>query len=189
MNTKVLIAQFYHLVLSNVPQAQLRASDSGNNLVKCFKFELPWRAIKLILFIVLVCPSIARFSYDHSQMRPSMFWWSLKRVLKCLLPGSPLLEKLSLVSLPCPLDSVLQYVLLRGDFFLPRFRYYNDLPPMPLRQLQHIELQRTDVRTETVKKIMLHSKRLKYVDLRYCWEISRQDCWGLRFHKAEVVWS
>ncbi|CAB1451243.1 unnamed protein product [Pleuronectes platessa] len=48
-----------------------------------------------------------------------MSWMSLRKTLKCLLIGSPLLEKLTLVSLPCPLDCVLKCVL--GPHLNPHF--------------------------------------------------------------------
>lgn len=123
-------------------------------------------------------------------MKPIMSWMSLRRVLKRLLIGSPSLEKLSLVSLPCPLNSILQDVLHRGDVDQRLFAYPSDLPPLPLGRVQHIELPRTDVKTMTVKSIMLRSKRLKSVDVSCCWQISQHEWLACRtFSKVEVVWS
>uniref|UniRef100_A0A672J927 Uncharacterized LOC115398651 n=1 Tax=Salarias fasciatus TaxID=181472 RepID=A0A672J927_SALFA len=92
------------------------------------------------------------FSYEHNQPKPHMSWMSLKRVLWCLLNGSPLLQKVSLVSLPCPLDSVLLRVLQVSD---PA-----GSPPLPLARLQHINLLRTDVTMLTLKKLIDRSKNL-----------------------------
>ncbi|KAM9394455.1 uncharacterized protein KZ484_005502 [Pholidichthys leucotaenia] len=123
------------------------------------------------------------FSYEHIQMKPAMTWMSLMRVLKCLLAGSPLLEKLSLASLPCPLNTVLNDVL-DGQ------RDPTGSPTVPLGKVRHIDLQRTDVTVKTVKHIMERSKRLKSVDLSSCWEISHkmwQECKKSR-HDVDVVW-
>lgn len=115
-----------------------------------------------------------------------MSWMSLRKVLKCLLTGSPLLEKLSLVALPCPLNSVLQDALHVVDLNLSDS---TDLPPMPLGRLQHIDLPRTDVTMITVKSIMQRSKRLKFVDVSYCWQISQLEWMGCKmFSKVQVVW-
>ncbi|XP_013868017.1 uncharacterized protein si:ch211-214j8.12 [Austrofundulus limnaeus] len=123
------------------------------------------------------------FSYDHNQKKPFMFWMSLTKVLTCLLTGSPLLEKLSLISLPCPLNSVLQDVLLHVSSGSPA------PPPLPLGRVQHLDLTRTDVQMVTVKNIMQRSRRLKCVDVSHCWQITQLqwlDC--KRFRSVEVVW-
>ncbi|XP_040928212.1 uncharacterized protein si:ch211-214j8.12 [Betta splendens] len=133
-----------------------------------------------------LCSLRLNFFYEHSQMKPIMSWMALKKVLKCLLAGSPLLEKLSLVALPCPLDSVLEDVLQVVDLNLPDA---TDPAPVPLGRLQHIGLPRSDVKMVTVKSIMQRSQRLKSVDVSYCWQISQKewlDC--RRFSKVHVVW-
>lgn len=110
-------------------------------------------------------------------MMPAMSWISLKRALKCLLTGSPLLEKLSLVSLPCPLNCVLLEELERQD--LHHFADATVLPPIPLARVEHVDLLRTDVTMAAVKRILQRSKRLKHVDVRYCWQITQlewSDC-------------
>ncbi|XP_038558466.1 uncharacterized protein si:ch211-214j8.12 [Micropterus salmoides] len=136
-----------------------------------------------------LCSLTLKFSYEHSQMKPVISWMSLKRVLKCLLTGSPLLEKLSLVSLPCPLNCVLKDVLGVVDSDLYLFADSTDLPPTPLGRVQHIELQRTDVKMMTVKSIMQQSKRLKYVDVSYCWQISQLDWLDCEtYSKVHIVW-
>lgn len=121
-------------------------------------------------------------------MKPVMSWMSLKRVLKCLFTGSPLLEKLSLVSLPCPLNCVLQDVLRVVDLDLRLCA--DSAPPMPLGRVQHIDLSRTDVKMITVKSIIQRSRRLKCVDVSYCWQISQLEWWHHETSsKVQVVWS
>ncbi|XP_035811101.2 uncharacterized protein si:ch211-214j8.12 [Amphiprion ocellaris] len=127
------------------------------------------------------------FSYEHSRMKPIMSWMSLKKVLRCLLAGSPLLEKLSLVSLPCPLNCVLQDVLHVS--YLLGSADSTVSPPMPLGRLQHVDLLRTDVIMATVKSLMQQSKRLKRVDVSYCWQISQLEWSNCKtFQKVQVVW-
>lgn len=123
-------------------------------------------------------------------MKPVMSWMSLKRVLKCLLTGSPLLEKLSLVSLPCPLNCLLQDILGIVDLDLLRlFALSTDSPPSPLGRVQRVDLSRTDVKMITVKNIMQRSKRLKCVDVSYCWQISHLDWLECEaFSKVKFTW-
>lgn len=124
-----------------------------------------------------------------------MSWKSLKGVLKCLLTGSPLLEKLSLISLPCSLDSVLQDVLpiariarFQQGFARPRPRPQY-LTPVALRQLQHVNLSRTDVSMITVQRILRCCKKLTHVDLSHCWHIKE-----IQWHRIKassnvhIVW-
>uniref|UniRef100_A0A8C9ZG62 Si:ch211-214j8.12 n=1 Tax=Sander lucioperca TaxID=283035 RepID=A0A8C9ZG62_SANLU len=137
-----------------------------------------------------LCSLTLHFSYEHSQMKAVMSWMSLKRALKCLLTGSPLLEKLSLVSLPCPLDCVLNDVLRRSDSDAHLFADSTDSPRVPLGRLRRVELPRTDVTMVTVKSIMQRSKRLKYVDVNNCWKISLVEWTDCKtFSKVQVVWS
>lgn len=122
-------------------------------------------------------------------MKPVMSWMSLKKVLRCLLTGSPLLEKLSLVALPCPLNCVLQDVLCAADLNLGPFSDTTDLPSLPFGRLQQVDLPRTDVKMSTVKSIMQRSKRLKFVDVSYCWQISQLEWLNCKmFNKVQVVW-
>lgn len=122
-------------------------------------------------------------------MKPVMSWMSLKRTLKCLLTGSPLLEKLSLVSLPCPLNCVLQDALRIVDLDLNHIADSTHFLPLPLGRVQHLNLPRTDVKMTTVKSIMQRSKRLKYVDVSYCWQISQLEWFDCKkFSKVQVVW-
>ncbi|XP_061529459.1 uncharacterized protein si:ch211-214j8.12 [Phycodurus eques] len=135
-----------------------------------------------------LCSLTLNFSYEHKQMRPLMYWMSLMKVIRCLLSGSPLLQRLSLVSLPCPLNNVLQRVLCYGDRH-HRFGASDPSLPKALERVQHLDLQRTDVKMTTVKNIIQRSKRLKCVDLSCCWQISHQewaDC--KRLSTVRVVW-
>lgn len=118
-----------------------------------------------------------------------MSWMSLRQMLKCLLISSPLLEKLTLVSLPCPLNSILQDILHRGHLDHQLLAYPSDLLLMPLGRVKYIELPRTDVTITTVKSIMLQSKRLKYVDVSHCWQINHSEWMKCKmFSKVVVVW-
>ncbi|XP_007563224.1 uncharacterized protein LOC103145640 [Poecilia formosa] len=129
------------------------------------------------------------FSYEHNQMKPLMSWMSLKEVIRCLLIGSPLLENLSLISLPCPLNCIIQDTLHSVNPDVNPDADSSGLPPLPLGRIEHIDLLRTDVQMSTVKSLMQLSKRLKYVDVSYCWRISQRewlDC--KKFRQVEVVW-
>uniref|UniRef100_A0A3Q0R3I0 Si:ch211-214j8.12 n=1 Tax=Amphilophus citrinellus TaxID=61819 RepID=A0A3Q0R3I0_AMPCI len=137
-----------------------------------------------------LCSLTLSFSYEHSQIKPAMFWTSLMRVLRCLLTSSPLLEKLSLVSLPCPLDYTLQNVLLAENFDLGASAESTGSPLLPLERLQHIDLQRTDVKMTTVKSLLQRSKRLKYVDVSSCWQISYSEWLACKTSSnVQVVWA
>ncbi|XP_070819952.1 uncharacterized protein [Chaetodon trifascialis] len=136
-----------------------------------------------------LCSLTLRFSYEHGQMKPVMSWMSLRKVLKCLLAGSPLLEKLSLVSLPCPLSDVLYDVMhtVASDLHLPADS--TGLPPIPLGRVQLIDLSRTDVTMITVKRVIQQSKTLKYVNLSCCWQISDWERSEIqRISKARIDW-
>lgn len=123
-----------------------------------------------------------RFSYEHSQMKPYIAeCLFLKTILGCLLSHSSLLQKVSLISLPCPLNCVLEEVLQRSNM--------NQFKSLPLRCLQHLDLQRTDMRIETVNNLIIQCKRLKFVNVSYCWNISRSE-WtdSVRSGNVKVVW-
>ncbi|XP_036000349.1 uncharacterized protein LOC118564962 [Fundulus heteroclitus] len=129
------------------------------------------------------------FSYEHDQMKPLMSWTSLKEIIKCLLIGSPLLEKLSLISLPCLLNCVLQDALHSVNLDADLHADSTGSRPLPLGRIEHVDLLRTDVQMSTVKSMIQLSKRLKYVDVSHCWRISQRewlDC--RRFRRVKVVW-
>uniref|UniRef100_A0A3P9C600 Si:ch211-214j8.12 n=1 Tax=Maylandia zebra TaxID=106582 RepID=A0A3P9C600_9CICH len=137
-----------------------------------------------------LCSLTLSFSYEHSQIKPAMFWMSLKTVLRCLLTGSPLLEKLSLVSLPCPLDYTLQSVL-RTENYEPRASAESTGSPLvPLGRVCHVDLQRTDVTIRTVKSLLQQSKRLKYMDVSCCWQISCSEWLACKkCSNVQIVWA
>lgn len=139
-----------------------------------------------------MCVCVCRFSYEHSQMAVIKSWMSLSKVIKCLLTGSPLLERISLVSLPCSLNRTLCQLLGREPFY-PRFPVLANpsvLPLMHLEQAQHIEVPRTDVQTSTVCRLLQQCKRLKYLDVSKCWNITQQDWSAWRTHKrVTIIWS
>lgn len=125
------------------------------------------------------------FSYEHSQMKPVSSWLSLKMVLKCLLTGSPLLEKISLVSIPCHLDCIFQDLLHQFDYHLNA----DPQAVQPLGRVQHLNLTRSDIMIETVKSIIQQSRSLKVVDLSYCWNINKsQVIRCLRLGKVKLIW-
>lgn len=132
-----------------------------------------------------LCSLSISFSYEHNQRNPAMSWMSLKRVLWYLMNGSPLLEKVSLISLPCPLNDILGRML--GPIFR---RNWRQCPaPLPLARLQHINLLRTDVRISTLKRLIQRSKNLKHVDVSYCWNISQREWTDLSTsNKVQIVW-
>uniref|UniRef100_A0A3B4ACX1 Uncharacterized protein n=1 Tax=Periophthalmus magnuspinnatus TaxID=409849 RepID=A0A3B4ACX1_9GOBI len=123
-----------------------------------------------------------RFSYEHSQMKPhitqNLF---LETIIACLLARSSLLQKVSLISLPCPLNCIFQEVLHRADV--------NQSDSFPLRCLQHLDLQRTDIKMETVNNLILQCKRLKFVNISFCWNICLSE-WTdrVRSGSVEVAW-
>ncbi|XP_051923376.1 uncharacterized protein si:ch211-214j8.12 [Hippocampus zosterae] len=135
-----------------------------------------------------LCSLGLNFSYEGLLTRPPMSWMSLMRVIYCLLTGSPLLQRLSLVSLPCPLNRILQNVL-RSCVRHHSLGASATCVLKPLERVTHLDLQRTDVQMITVKSIMQQSKRLKCVDVSHCWQISHMqwtEC--KRSSRAQVVW-
>lgn len=138
-----------------------------------------------------LCSLTLKFSYEHSQMQPAMSWMSLQTVLKCLLTGSPLLEKLSLVSLPCPLNCILMEVLCMAALRPHPFAGSTNSPPMPLERLRHINIPRTDVEKMTLEILMHQSRRLKCVDVSYCWKISELAWLACKSFSdsVQIVWS
>ncbi|XP_034025891.1 uncharacterized protein si:ch211-214j8.12 [Thalassophryne amazonica] len=140
-----------------------------------------------------LCTLTLNFSYEHNQMKPVMSWMSLKRVIRCLLTGSCLLKRLTLVSLPSPLNSVLQDVLHKChlDSCLNSSPGENSrfLRPVPLGRLRHLDLSRTDVTITTVGVITQRCKRLEFLDLRYCWRIKQREWMKcVEFSCTKIVW-
>uniref|UniRef100_A0A3B5AZB4 Si:ch211-214j8.12 n=1 Tax=Stegastes partitus TaxID=144197 RepID=A0A3B5AZB4_9TELE len=88
-------------------------------------------------------------SLTLNRMKPIMSWMSLRKALKCLLAGSPLLEKFSLVSLPCPLNCILHDVLHIRD--LNSFADPTGSSLVPLGRVWHVDLLRTDMTMATLE--------------------------------------
>ncbi|XP_072289619.1 uncharacterized protein [Eucyclogobius newberryi] len=123
-----------------------------------------------------------QFSYDHSQMKPHITQSSLlTTIIACLLAHSSRLQNVSLISLPCPLNCVFRELVRRVN--------WNQFDSSPLRCLQHLDLQRTDVRMDTVNDLICQCKRLNFVNISFCWNISQSE-WinKVRSGKVEVVW-
>nr|XP_043881478.1 uncharacterized protein LOC122769203 [Solea senegalensis]XP_043881479.1 uncharacterized protein LOC122769203 [Solea senegalensis] len=139
-----------------------------------------------------LCSLSINFSLCHSQIMPVMSWLSLRKVLKCLLVGSPLLERLSLVSLPCPLNCLLEDLLAVDNFHVSGSVWFADLcvyANLPLRHVRHVDLTWTDVKAVMVETLVRRCRRLKLVDVSHCWEISLDDlvtCKSLS--DVKVVW-
>ncbi|XP_056135910.1 uncharacterized protein si:ch211-214j8.12 [Lampris incognitus] len=122
-------------------------------------------------------PSLPHLS--SLTLRPDMSWWALRRVIRCLLSGSPFLERVSLVAVPCPLDSVLQNVMSRpyGNPSCNQRQVADSSHPgpLPLAWLQELCLAHTNVSITTVTAIAERSKRIKYLDLSGCWKITSHE--------------
>ncbi|XP_071209754.1 uncharacterized protein [Salvelinus alpinus] len=110
-----------------------------------------------------LCSLSLNFSYDQRQMKTVMSWRSLGGALWRVLSGSPLLERVSLVAVPCPLEPVFQKLLK-----CPATRPHSP----PLQQLCHLSLVRSDVSMETASGLMSINRRLSSLDLRGCWAVS-----------------
>ncbi|KAJ8262943.1 hypothetical protein COCON_G00154000 [Conger conger] len=103
------------------------------------------------------------FLLDQRQERPVMSWRALKWALVALLGGSPLLEKVSLSALPCPLDDV---------FRLVRCRPPAPSAPTPLQCLRDLSMTRCDVSEATVMTLVTSINSLSFLDLSGCWPLS-----------------
>lgn len=137
----------------------------------------------------LLSVSLLSFSYDQRQKKPVMSWGSLKEALWCLLSGSPLLERLSLVAVPCPLDPVFWKVLKQpapGD---------PGCSSPPLQRLRNISLARSDVSMVTAAGLVCASSRLNSLDLTGCWAVSMGNLRQLqktatrRRHCLTITWT
>lgn len=143
--------------------------------------------VKQSLFLCFCFHFVCRFSFKQSQ-RPLRTWLSLRQVIECLLAGSLLLEKLSLWSLPCDLNIILDQLLHRRPR-LPSLPSPPDSPLIPLGQALYVELPWTDVQESTVSRLMQQCKGLRYLDISNCWGITKQDLSSWRTYKrVTVVW-
>ncbi|XP_048833716.1 uncharacterized protein si:ch211-214j8.12 isoform X2 [Brienomyrus brachyistius] len=130
-----------------------------------------------------------KFFIDHSKKKPLMCWRSLKWLLLGLLRGSPLLEKVTLVAIPCSINSVFQMLLET-----------HHLPPAadrvpPLCQLRYLSLAYCDVSMETVTRLVTLDGCLSTLDLSGCWTVSADNIEQLqgntsrRKHSLKIVWT
>ncbi len=111
-----------------------------------------------------LCPN--SFSLDERQMKPALCWRSLKGVLWALLRGASLLQKLSLIAVPCRLDPVFKLVLNHPA------KPLGALDSPPLHCLRSASLNRSDISMETVIHIVNTCRRLSHLDLSGCWALT-----------------
>ena len=122
-------------------------------------------------------PSVSSFSRDQRQLRPAPSWRALRGALWRLLAGSPLLEDVCLVAVPCPLDSVFHRVL-QTTRNLPARN-----PPSaatlegsrPLARLHSLNLAHGDVTGMTAKRLFAACERMRSLDLTGCWHVKARD--------------
>lgn len=124
------------------------------------------------------------FDYEQGQKMPVMSWPSLVGVLTCLLSGSPLLEKLTLVAVPCCLDHV--FVRLLGSSREIRLRILMRLNVAPglLAWLREISLAHSDVSVSTVRRLIGVCGRLRSLDLTGCWGVDRSSLLALQHRSS-----
>ncbi|KAJ8285516.1 hypothetical protein GJAV_G00027700 [Gymnothorax javanicus] len=103
------------------------------------------------------------FFLEQGQTKPAMSWRALKWPLAVLLAGSPLLEKVSLSALPCPLDDVFHLVCSRS--LLPS-------EPIPLQRLHDLSMTRCDISDGTVMRLVSSANCLSSLDLSGCWPVT-----------------
>lgn len=129
-----------------------------------------------------LCSLSLHFSYDQRQLRPALSWRSLKGALWCLLSGSLMLKQVSLVAVPCSLNSVFDRVL-RPTWNVP-FRNRSAAaaasngphdPSHPLARLHHLNLAHSDVTGTTAKKLFEVCVRMRSLDLSDCWHVKASE--------------
>lgn len=113
-----------------------------------------------------LCSLTLNFSLDERQMKPALCWRSLKGVLWALLRGASLLQKLSLIAVPCRLDPVFKLVLNHPA------KPLGALDSPPLHCLRSASLNRSDISMETVIHIVNTCRRLSHLDLSGCWALT-----------------
>lgn len=141
----------------------------------------------MLFYAVSICfPS---FSLDERQMKPPLCWRSLKEVLWALLRGASLLQKLSLIAVPCRLDPVFKLVL--NHLAKP----LGALDNPPLHCLRSASLNRSDITMDTVVRIVNTCRRLSCLDLSGCWAMSLSNITKLqsktkrRRHTLQITWT
>ncbi|NP_001091661.1 uncharacterized protein isoform X1 [Danio rerio] len=129
------------------------------------------------------------FSLDERQMKPPLCWTSLKDVLWALLRGASLLQKLSLIAVPCRLDPVFKLVLNHPA------KPLDALDNPPLQCLRSASLNRSDITMDTVVHVVNTCRRLSCLDLSGCWEMSLSNITKLqsktkrRRHTLQITWT
>ncbi|XP_043096223.1 uncharacterized protein si:ch211-214j8.12 [Puntigrus tetrazona] len=129
------------------------------------------------------------FSLDERQIKPALCWRSLKGVLWALLRGASLLQKLSLIAVPCRLDPVFKLVLNH------RAKPLGALDSPPLHCLRSASLNRSDIAMETVIHIVNTCRRLSHLDLSGCWALTLSNITKLqckakrRRHTLQITWT
>ncbi len=83
-----------------------------------------------------------------------------------LLRGASLLQKLSLIAVPCRLDPVFKLVLNHPA------KPLGALDSPPLHCLRSASLNRSDISMETVIHIVNTCRRLSHLDLSGCWALT-----------------
>ncbi|KTG39445.1 hypothetical protein cypCar_00014804 [Cyprinus carpio] len=129
------------------------------------------------------------FPLDERQMKPALCWRSLKGVLWALLRGASLLQKLSLIAVPCRLDPVFSLILNHPA------KPLGALDSPPLHCLRSVSLNRSDITMETVVHIVNTCRRLSHLDLSGCWAMTLSNITKLqckakrRRHTLQIAWT
>ncbi|XP_050964700.1 uncharacterized protein si:ch211-214j8.12 [Labeo rohita] len=129
------------------------------------------------------------FSLDERQMKPALCWGSLKRVLWALLKGASLLQRLSLIAVPCRLDRVFNLVLNHPA------KPLGALESPALHCLRSVSLNRSDINMETVVHIVNACRHLSRLDLSGCWALTLSNITKLqskakrRRHTPQIIWT
>ncbi|XP_016423976.1 uncharacterized protein LOC107752499 [Sinocyclocheilus rhinocerous] len=129
------------------------------------------------------------FPLDERQMKPALCWRSLKGALWALLRGASLLQKLSLIAVPCRLDPVFSLVLNHPA------KPLGALDSPPLHCLRSVSLNRSDITMETVVHIVNTCWRLSHLDLSGCWALTLSSITKLqckakrRRHTLQITWT
>ncbi|KAI7813592.1 hypothetical protein IRJ41_023206, partial [Triplophysa rosa] len=129
------------------------------------------------------------FFMDEQRMMPALRWRSLKGVLWALIRGASLLQKLSLIAVPCRLDPVFKLVL--NHLAKP----LGALDSPPLHCLRSLGLNRSDITMETVVNLVNTCTRLSSLDLSGCWALTLSKITKLqskskrRRHTLQITWT
>ncbi len=143
--------------------------------------------IESAVYCFLIC--VHSFPLDERQMKPALCWRSLKGVLWALLRGASLLQKLSLIAVPCRLDPVFKLVLNHPA------KPLRALDSPPLHCLRSASLNRSDISLETVIHIVNTCRPLSHLDLSGCWALTLSDITKLqckakrRRHTLQITWT